>query len=131
MEAREIRGIQIFEKGGITEGMKGYIVPAQGGSGTYNVKWVGGGYTCDCPDCQTRNVKCKHQWAVEYYITKKKDADGSTTITETKKITYSQDWKAYTTAQTSEITLFDELLKDLVGNVPEEEQKRGDRKSVV
>ena len=69
MELREIKGMQIAEKGGLKQTKNGWIVPAQGGSGNYLVKYVGGGgYVCDCPDCQTRNVKCKHQWAVHYYL---------------------------------------------------------------
>lgn len=124
MDARELRGIQIAEIGGLKQTPEGWVVPAQGGSGNYFVQLKNGKYVCDCPDCQTRGTTCKHQWAV-IYTTKRKvtkiEKDGTKTITEEVDRTkiYSQDWKAYNTAQTSEITLFDELLKDLVENVEE------------
>jgi transposase len=44
---------------------------------------------------------------------------------ETIKEVYAQDWKAYNNAQTKEIRLFDELLRDLVQNVQELEQVFG------
>ncbi|MDD5111115.1 MAG: transposase [Candidatus Altiarchaeota archaeon] len=119
MEAREIRGIQIAEKGGLEQTKHGWIVPAQWGSGHYFVQRKGGRYVCDCPDCQTRNLTCKHTYAVMHTIQKTTDTQGNTTVTETKKVTYSQNWKAYNKAQTGEITSFDELLKDLVENVEE------------
>jgi hypothetical protein len=119
MEAREIRGIQIAQKGGLEQTKSGWFVPAQGGSGKYFVERKGGRYVCNCPDCQTRNVRCKHIFALLHTISKTTDQQGNTTVTETKRITYSQDWKAYNKAQTGEITSFDELLKDLVQNVDE------------
>lgn len=125
MEAREIRGMQIAEKGGLEQTKHGWIVPAQGGSGHYFVQRKGGRYVCDCPDCQTRNLTCKHSYAVMHTLRKTVDSQGKTTITETKRITYKQDWKAYNKAQTGEITSFDELLKDLVENVDEPKQKMG------
>jgi hypothetical protein len=60
-------------------------------------------------------------------LKKKVEKDGSTTITQTKKITYSQDWKAYNKAQTSEIELFDQLLRDLVEGVEEPPHKQTGR----
>lgn len=102
-----------------------YKVPAQGGSGTYTVNFGEFNPTCDCPDCQTRHVKCKHQFAVQYFLKFEKDRLGNMTITKTAKITYKQDWKAYNSAQTQEITLFDQLLKDLVQSVEEPEMKTG------
>lgn len=125
MEAREIRGIQIAEKGGLEQTKHGWIVPAQGGSGKYFVERKGGHYVCNCPDCQTRNVTCKHSYAVMHTIRKAVDSKGNTIVTETKRITYTQDWKAYTTAQTSEITLFDQLLGDLTNTVDEPLQTMG------
>lgn len=41
------------------------------------------------------------------------------------KITYAQNWKAYTLAQTSEGIRFDNLLRDLVNSVKEPEQRMG------
>ena len=128
MDGRQIRGLEIAQKGGIEEGMKGYIVPSQNGSGNYIVQRIGGHYTCTCPDCQTRNVKCKHQYAVEFWVQKTQDAQGNTTVTKAMRITYPQNWKTYNKAQTQEITLFDQLLKGLVENVEDntpEQRGRG------
>jgi len=124
MNGRQERGMLIAEKNRIEEGMKGYIVPSQSGNGIYLVKTRGDG-TCTCPDHQMRGIRCKHQYAVEYFIQEKTNKDGSTTVTKTKRLTYPQNWRAYNKAQTSELDLFDQLLKDLVENVDEPPQDRG------
>ena len=121
-DARALRGMEIAENGGIQQvDLNLYKVPAQWGSGCYTVNFGEQTPTCDCPDCQTRHVKCKHQWAVEYFLKWQRDEKGNVTVTQVKRITYPQDWKSYTTAQTREVELFDRLLKDLVQNVEEEE----------
>lgn len=125
MDGRQQRGIQIAEKGGIEEGMKGWIVPSQYGNKIYLVKQGGGG-SCTCPDCQLGGTKkCKHMWAVQYWVQKKTNADGSTRVTKIQRTTYPQNWTAYNQSQTQEITLFDQLLRDLVENIGEPEQKTG------
>jgi hypothetical protein len=56
---------------------------------------------CTCPDHETRGVKCKHIFAVEYAISCERNQDGSTTVTETVTVqrtvkrTYPQNWPAY------------------------------------
>ena len=125
MELRQMKGMEIAEKGGLEQTKHGWIVPAQGGSGAYFVQRKQGRYVCTCPDCQTRNVTCKHSYAVMYTISKSTDKQGNTTVTETKRVTYKQDWKNYTKAQTSEIGLFDQLLKDLVEGVDERKHSMG------
>jgi predicted nucleic acid-binding Zn finger protein len=64
---------------------------------------------CTCPDHETRGLKCKHIFAVEFAIKRKQNRDGSTTVTKTvtvtetiKKPTYPQEWPAYNAAQTNE-----------------------------
>jgi len=125
MDARQIRGMEIAEQGRITQTKKGWSVPSQYGSGSYTVEMYYNRSTCDCPDCQTRGVKCKHQWAVEYLAMKKTDKEGNTEITKAVKITYSQNWKAYNAAQTKEIEMFDVLLKDLLKEIDEPDQGMG------
>lgn len=120
-----MRGIEIAERASIKQTERGWSVPSQSGGGYYEVYPRDGKTICTCPDCEVRGVKCKHQWAVEYYVKKTTDKRGNTTVTQSMKITYTQDWKAYTTAQTSEITMFDSLLKDLVNSVEEPEQVMG------
>ncbi len=105
---------------------KGYIVPSQNGNGSYLVYYENLRETkCTCPDCEKRGVKCKHQWAVEYFIKKEVDKFGNMTETKHIRVTYPQNWTAYNKAQTSEVNLFDELLKDLVQSIPETEQTMG------
>jgi transposase len=41
------------------------------------------------------------------------------------KVTYKQDWRSYTAAQNREVNIFDRLLMDLVGTVPEPPQQMG------
>lgn len=75
--------------------------------------------TCDCPDCQTRRTKCKHIWAVEYFVKQEIDSEGNQTITKAVRVTYGQDWGAYNKAQCNEQALFMKLLSDLCKNVPQ------------
>jgi transposase len=126
MDSRQIKGLQIAQNGRITQTPKGWIVPSQTGNGSYLVYKESMRITkCTCPDCELRGVKCKHQWAVDYFLEKTIDAEGNIAVTKTIRMTYPQDWKAYNTAQNSEITTFDRLLKDLVENVPEPMQTMG------
>jgi len=125
MDMRQQKGIEIAKKGGITETPKGWIVPSQSGNGSYLVYKEGMRTLCTCPDCELHKVECKHQIAVRYFYHEVTDNEGRTTITKAVKVTYPQDWKAYNTAQTSEIRLFDALLKDLVANIQEPVQSMG------
>jgi transposase len=125
MNARLMKGMAIAKKGGITETPKGWIVPSQSGNGAYLVYKEGMKTACTCPDCQLRRVECKHQLAVKYFYHEVTDDAGNTTITKAVKVTYPQNWQAYNTAQTSEIRMFDILLKDLVANIEDPEQKMG------
>jgi transposase len=126
-EGRQCRGLQIAQSGRIYETPKGWIVPSQSGKGAYLVYDEGEGWKCNCPDCETRGVKCKHQWAVEFFLKEGVDEDGNKTVQKVVRVTYTQDWKAYNESQTNEIRLFDQLLKDLVASVeePEREIHRG------
>lgn len=127
VDMRQIKGKQIAETCRIVKTEKGWQVPSQSGHGTYLV------YTesllskpkCTCPDHESRGVICKHIYAVEITLKKEVDAHGNTTITQTKKVTYSQDWHAYDQAKTKERLLFLELLNDLCKGLPSPEYKFG------
>ena len=123
MEGRQMRGMQIAQSGRISETPKGWIVPSQSGKGAYLVYEKDGEKRCNCPDCELRRVKCKHQWAVEFFLKEVIDEEGNKTVQKVVRVTYTQDWKAYNESQTSEIRLLDELLKNLVANVEEPEQE--------
>ena len=76
--------------------------------------------SCSCPDHETRRVKCKHQFAVEFRKVIETAPDGSQTMTETVKITrktYAQDWPNYNAAQCTEKRTALILLKSLCDGI--------------
>ena len=117
METRQMRGKEIAQTMGnlIKKTEDGWLVPSQTTDEMYKVNQE---FVCSCPDCQKRGVTCKHAYAVRYYLQTEKETPHGIT-TERVQISYPQAWKAYNEAQTHEITLFDELLKDLVQEVEE------------
>lgn len=117
MDEREMKGKMIAQSSEIKRVDNGWMVPSQSGHGSYHVKFERLEPFCDCPDCQTRRAKCKHIWAVEYYIKKEIDIFGRKTVTKAVKVTYSQDWNAYDKAQTKEGGLFMQLLSDLCAGI--------------
>ena len=123
MEARQKRGLEIAARARIRRKDDIWIVPSQGRKGDRYT--VIPGFSCSCPDHETRQVKCKHLWAVEYAIERETDEDGVVTETEAvrvtavKRTTYGQDWPAYNAAQTEEKVRFLELLADLCRSVPD------------
>lgn len=98
-----------------------WIVPSSAGKGRYTVSPGGDVPHCTRPDRETRGVKCKHIFAVEYAISRERNQDGSTTVTETVTVqktvkrTYPQNWPAYNADQTHEKDRFLDLLRDLCG----------------
>lgn len=120
---RQTKGLQIAKTKTIQEGYDGWIVPSQNSNKKYFVR-KDLDKTCSCPDCKSRGVKCKHAFAVEYYLQKiTKNKDGSVQI-EHKRLTYPQAWSAYNKSQQEEKTRFLELLNDLIEQ-PAEQEKRG------
>ncbi len=81
-------------------------------------------FVCNCPDAEHHKTTCKHAYAVRYYLQIEKDTPTGTEETKVR-LTYKQAWEAYNKAQTSEIRLFDELLKDIVESVEEPPQAFG------
>lgn len=101
MEPREERGAAIAQAGKLRRKESLWIVPSQSGHGTYVVEPDSRTPNCSCPDFETRQLKCKHIWAVEYAVQYEATAEGAS-VTETLRVTYRQDWSAYNAAQTSE-----------------------------
>jgi len=64
---RQVKGQQIAHVEGAIRRFSDdvYYVKSQTGHGEYQVYHVPTGWQCSCPDNRFRNVKCKHQWAVE------------------------------------------------------------------
>ena len=131
MDLREQRGMElaatrtISQKGGI------WIVPSQAGKGTYRVHLMPKIASCTCPDHETRGVDCKHIFAARFVMRRERNADGSTTVTEsvtltaTKRTTYPQAWRAYNEAQTNEQDKFQSLLHDLCSGLVSAPSKNG------
>jgi len=131
LDPRELRGREIAETMKLIQTGSAWIVPSQSGKGRYTVCSDGQTPHCTCPDHETRGVKCKHIYAVEYAISRERDCDGNTTaITETVTVshmvkrTYPQNWSAYNAAQTHEKELFLDLLHDLCAGVTELERPK-------
>ncbi len=117
-DARKLRGLQIAKTSRIIQDEKGnWKVPSQSGAGFYIVKSNGFGADCNCKDHEDRGCKCKHIWAVELIVTQQVDNEGNVTITQTKKITYKQDWHNYNLAQTKEKEYFMKLLAELTSKI--------------
>lgn len=116
---REERGMFIFKTEKIVKTPRGWRVPSQDKSRglAYLVRFNGHEPKCNCPDCEIGRQKCKHIYAVEFYIKQQIDEEGKITQTKGVKVTYSQDWKAYDKAQESEKLFFMKLLRDLCDTV--------------
>lgn len=113
---REERGKLIAQTRAITKVKEGYLVSSQNSNKKYLVSEHLD--NCNCPDCQLRQVRCKHAFAVEYFLQKATTTNGVTKI-ETKRLTYPQAWSVYNRSQETEKTRFLDLLNDLSSNIQE------------
>jgi transposase len=125
MDAREERGKELAATAKIRQRGDVWIVPSHASGKKYTVNLDHGSPSCTCPDHEYRQVKCKHMFAVEYSLRQETDTKGNTTVTESVKVTYKQEWPAYNAAQTQEKWLFQSLLHDLCRGVPEPVQTFG------
>lgn len=116
-----MKGMEIMKAKAIIPIENGWLVKSQSSDECYKVDKE---FVCSCPDCQKRNMTCKHGYAVKYYLQVERDSPEGVK-TEKIRLTYPQAWKAYDAAQTNEITLFDDLLKDLVQSIEEPEYTFG------
>ncbi len=124
--SREERGKLILKSFKIVKTPFGWRVPSQSHGGhSYLVKYKKHEPTCDCPDCQIRKKKCKHIFAVEFYIKREITEEGKIKETKGVKVTYSQKWKAYNKSQTNEKIIFMKLLRDLCNNIEQPLYKFG------
>ncbi|MBV9453198.1 MAG: transposase [Rubrobacter sp.] len=126
MNPREQRGLELAKAAKITQHGEAWQVPSQSGNKKrYRVRLDGEFPRCTCPDFEFRGQRCKHIHAVEYTLKQETTADGTTTVTETVKVTYGQNWPAYNTAQTNEKARFMVLLAGLCQGIPEPPQGLG------
>lgn len=133
VDPRQQRGLQIAAMAKIVRKGTAWIVPSQSGNGRYTVCPDAHAPHCTCPDHETRGVRCKHIIAVEIVIQRERNADGSTTVTQTMTVqqtvrkTYPQNWRAYNAAQTHEKEKFLTLLRDLCSDIAEPDSAKTGR----
>ena len=127
LEARKERGLNIAKTCKITKNGNGWVVPSQSNGATYDVEFSEFEHkqSCTCADYQYRKIKCKHIFAVELIVTEEIDEEGTFTQTVTKKVSYTQNWKAYDHAQIYQKELFMQLLQDVCSRVPQPEYTFG------
>jgi transposase len=113
MGTREQRGIAIAKDGNVKRKGALWVVGSQVGRGSYVVEPNGQLPNCTCPDYETRRIKCKHLYAVEYTIRHSVNEQGEATFEQTMRVTYRQNWAAYNAAQTVEKERVAALLNGL------------------
>jgi transposase len=129
---REQRGLRIVATCKLTKKGQVWLVPSQSGHGRYTVSPDPESPHCTCPDHETRGLKCKHLFAVEFAMKREEYSDGTTIVTQTvtvtetiQKPTYPQDWPAYNAAQTHEKEKFQALIYDLCQGLDELPPSKG------
>lgn len=112
--SREERGKLLAGSSKIVKIPAGWRITSQTStSRDYIVKFTKDEPKCSCPDCELRHKKCKHIYAIEFYIKKQIDQEGKLTETKGVKISYAQQWKAYDKSQINEKFYFMNLLREL------------------
>ena len=125
MDAREEKGLVIAATSKIEQNRLGWKVPSQSGNGTYVVNLDHDHPFCTCPDFEKRQQPCKHIHAVEFVAQRETKPDGTTTLTQSVKMTCTQEWPAYDNAQMHEQERFVDLLRDLCNGIEQPEYKFG------
>lgn len=125
METREQCGIALAKAKAIKKKGPLWVVPSQSGSGTYVVEPGTQQPNCTCPDFEARGIKCKHLYAVEYTIRHSVNDKGETTIEQSVRVTYRQNWAAYNAAQTVEKERVAALLHGLCSAIDNPPHKNG------
>lgn len=128
IDFRAHRGLAIVEGKGkkirlVLEGK--YLVPSQSrNSGSYFVDVTAS--SCTCPDHEETGLRCKHIWAVLIVRREVTLPDGSSVVTEEKRV-YSQNWPAYRRARMTEKGMFEKLLRALCNGIKQPEYKGNGR----
>lgn len=114
MQARQIRGLEIASQSQITHSEDLWIVPSQTTSKSYTVTI--NPPACNCPDFKKTAIKCKHIFAVQYYVERERGY-AIPAVPEKQRKTYRQEWREYNLAQTNEKAKLLELLFELTRDV--------------
>lgn len=130
MNDRQQKALEIAATSRLAKNGDVWLVPSQSTQGHYIV--ASDLKHCTCPDYELRQRDCKHILATEIVIERERSitetSDGqtrTTTVSESVKVTYRQEWTAYNTAQTNEKALFQKLLNELCDGVEEPAQTKG------
>ncbi len=123
---REERGRQIARNGKIKPcGGTRYNVASQ-------TEFDGKGYLvdlareqCTCPDHDLRKVRCKHIFAVTFWVKWREDGTVGEAAVVVERKTYAQDWPAYHRAQVHEKEVFETLLAELCNGIVQPPRKPG------
>ena len=126
-EARAIRLVSSHRENVRASGRVRFQVSSSDGSREYAVGVDQDGWSCNCPDWKDRKSPCKHILATVHWL----DPNPSPIIDDgpqAKRPTYTQpDWSKYDEAQQIEHQVFDRLMWDLLGSIPERVCETGRR----
>lgn len=126
MEQRQAKALHIAATTALAPDNGRWKVPSQTGAGNYSVLIAAdGSWHCGCPDFEERLSPCKHIMAVEITIQREAGQGNRVGYSETVKVTYSQDWRAYNRAQCDEKRMVLNLLSDLCAGIAQPEQATG------
>ena len=130
MNDRQQKALEIAATSKLDRQGDEWLVPSQSNNGNYIV--ASDLKHCTCPDYELRQRDCKHILATEIVIERERSitetSDGqtrTTTVSESVKVTYRQEWTAYNSAQTNEKALFQKLLNELCDGIEEPAQTKG------
>ena len=119
LKERKQRGYEIAQTKQIVRSGNKWLVPSQTSNKKYEVTLYLDKKVCTCPDYTERQMTCKHIFAVEITISREFDNKGNVRITQTKRITYPQDWPNYDKAQIHQKEMFMRLLSGLCQSIDE------------
>ena len=122
MDVREQKGLEIAARLPLQRHGDTWRVPSQSGGSIYTVQVVGGSFTCTCPDYETRQLACKHIYAVRFTQERERGPIQVPLSPQHEDCpTYPQQWKSYNTAQRNEQRELMRLLFNLCRTIPEPE----------
>jgi transposase len=122
VDARQQRGLQIVQGGGVIEGAVVWHVKSQTNPTRKGYRVNPWANDCTCPDHAEFGTRCKHLWAVLITMEKETAPDG--TVTE-RRVTYAQEWSSYNRAQVEEKDTFMRLLAGLCSGIEQPPQGKG------
>lgn len=125
---RKQRGLAIAAKVPIKRVSRGYLVPSQSSKANYLVSVDGDGNFCSCRDFESRQLDCKHIYAVLFKLAREAAGEDAApdieAVQDTKPERPVRDWSAYNAAKKAQTPTFHRMLAHLCSGIPRPE-KRG------